>query len=231
VTTRLLPRLRMGAAAALLLLVPLCSGCASSDEPSGPSGPTRASGAAAGSAPASSMPSTVDGLESLLLTDVPSGLPRVPDDELDPPAGAKTIDDVARYGDDAQEQRAVLENYGYQRGWERFWRAGNVLTSVFLDQFSGPHGASAYAADLARNDAEYYGGVLDSAPGDLPAGCVLMAHDDPAPQHGLAGPAAFAWCSAGDFTVAVAAMAGNPAEARTELAAVTVAQLARLPAS
>jgi hypothetical protein len=228
VTSRLLPRLRIGAAATLLLVAPLCSGCTSSDAPAGPEGGTAT--AASSSTSTAAVPSTADGLASLLVEAVPSGLPRVPDDELDPRAGAKTIDDVARYGDDAAAQRQVLEGYGYQRGWERFWRSGTAVTSVFLDQFSRPDGASAYAADLARNDAKYYGGVLDSAPGDLPAGCVLMAHDDPAPQHGLAGPAAFSWCASGVFTVAVAAVAGSPADARAELAAVTAQQLDRLPA-
>jgi hypothetical protein len=226
-TPWLLPRLRIGAAASLLLLGPLCSGCASS----GQDGGTAAEGIGnATSTPASARPSTAAELASLLVEQVPSGLPRVPDDELDPPAGAKTIDDVARYGDDAQEQRRVLEGYGYQRGWERFWRGGNALTSVFLDQFSPGEGAADYAEDLARNDAEYYGGNVDDAPADLPAGCVSMNRDAAPPQHGLAGPAAFAWCVSGDFTVAVAAVAATPTDARAELTAVTAAQLDRLPA-
>jgi hypothetical protein len=220
-TTRPLLRSRIGAAAFLVLLGPLCGGCAAAGQGGGT--------AADGSTPASPVPSTAAELASLLVDEVPSGLPRVPDDELDPPAGAKTIDDVARYGDDAEEQRRVLEDYGYQRGWERFWRAGNALTSVFLDQFSAGEGAAHYAEDLARNDAEYYGGSLDHAPADLPAGCVSMDRDAAPPQHGLAGPAAFAWCVSGVFTVAVAAVAASPADARTELAAVTAAQLDRLP--
>jgi hypothetical protein len=207
-----------GTAAALLLLGPLCGGCAAGDEPS----------AGASSTPTTVVPASAAELESLLVTDVPSGLPLVPDDELDPPAGEKTIDDVARYGEDADEQRAVLEDYGYLRGWERFWRSGDLLTSVFVDQFDGPEGAEAYAEDLARNDAEYYGGSLDHSPADLPAGCVLMVRDFPAPEQGMAGPAAFAWCAAGVFTVAVAAVAAGPAEARAELTAVTRAQLDRI---
>ena len=50
-----------------------------------------------------------------------------------------------------------------------------------------------------------------------------------APEHGLAGPAAFAWCARGDFTVAVAAVATSEDAARAELEAVTTAQLERLP--
>jgi hypothetical protein len=207
-----------GTATALLLLGPLFGGCATGEEPS----------AAASSTPATVVPASAAELESLLVTDVPSGLPLVPDDELDPPAGEKTIDDVARYGDDAQEQRAVLEDYGYLRGWERFWRSGDQLTSVFVDQFDGPDGAGAYAEDLARNDADFYGGSLDHSPADLPAGCVLMARDFPSPEHGMAGPAAFAWCVSGVFTVAVAAVAASPAQARAELTAVTLAQLDRI---
>jgi hypothetical protein len=222
VTCRLLLR---AASALVLLLGPLCSGCTSSEAPTDP-------GSASTSAPTSATaagPSSAGELESLLVDEVPSGLMLVPDDELDPPAGEKTIDDVARYGDDADEQRQVLEDYGYLRGWERFWRSGDALTSVFLDQFSGPEGAGAYAEDLARNDAEYYGGVLDRSPGDLPDGCVLLARDEPAPEQGFAGPAAFAWCASGSFTVAVAAVADSPADARAELTAVIAEQLDRLP--
>ena len=220
------PRLLPATAAALLLVTPLCSGCSAGEEHDG----GRTTTAATSSPADPAAPSTAAELESLLVEQVPSGLPRVADDELDPPAGEKTIDDVARYGDDADDERRVLQDYGYLRGWERFWRAGDALTSVFVDQFDGPEGADAYAADLARNDAEYYGGVLDDAPGDLPAGCVVLVRDDPAPRHGLTGPATFAWCATGVFTVAVAAVASSPADARAELAAVTVAQLDRLSA-
>jgi hypothetical protein len=59
---------------------------------------------------------------------------------------------------------------------------------------------------------------------------VLLAVDAPAPRLGLSGPAAMAWCASGFFTVSVAAVSGSPADARTELAAVTAAQLDRLPA-
>jgi hypothetical protein len=219
VTDRLLP----GAVAGLVLLVaPSCGGCRSASE--APAGPPAAatSSAAAG-------PTSAAGLEELLLDQVPAGLPRVPDDELDPPAGEKTIDDVARYGGDAAEQRDVLSDYGYLRGWERFWRSGDRLTSVFLDQFSNSRGAASYAEDLAHNDAQFYGGELDSAPAGLPRGCVTMAREEPAPEQGFAGPAAFAWCAAGDLTVSVAVVADGPEQAAAEVSAVTIAQLARLP--
>jgi len=217
VTSRLLRTV----AAPLLLLTP--AGCASPDAPA-------ATTASSSPAPAG-VPTSAAELEALLVDAVPSGLPLVPDDELDPPAGEKTIDDVARYGEDAQQQRQVLSDYGYERGWERFWRSDAALTSVFVDQFSAVEGADSYAEDLARNDAEYYDGLLDSAPGDLPPGCVLMARDQPAPDQGFAGPAAFAWCASGAFTVSVAAVAATPAAARAELTAVTAAQLDRLPTS
>jgi hypothetical protein len=222
VTSRRLPR----AVAALALLVsPLCAGCRSAEEPSAP--PAAASSSTASAAG----PSSAAELEQLLLDQVPSGLPLVPDDELDPPAGEKTIDDVARYGEDAAEQRAVLEVYGYLRGWERFWRAGDRITSVFLDQFGRTEGAGSYADDLARNDAQYYGGEIDRRPPDLPDGCVTMTRDEPAPDQGFAGPAAFAWCATGQFSVAVAAGAATPADAWVELTAVTTEQLDRLPAA
>jgi hypothetical protein len=219
VTSRLLRTV----AAPLLLLIPWCTGCTSDEAP--------AAGPATSSPASAAVPSDAAELEALLVDAVPSGLPLVPDDELAPPAGAKTIDDVARYGQDAQQQRQVLSDYGYQRGWERFWRADAALTSVFLDQFRDADGAGSYAEDLARNDAEYYGGLTDSAPDDLPAGCATMARDEPAPDQGFAGPAAFAWCASGVFTVSVAAVAATPADAWAELVAVTVAQLHRLPPS
>jgi hypothetical protein len=218
---------RLAASALVLLLGSLCGGCTSEEAHSEP--PSASTVPSTSSSPAAAVPSSAAELESLLVDEVPSGLPPVPDDELDPPAGEKSIEDVAQYGDDPAEQRAVLEDYGYLRGWERFWRSGDALTSVFIDQFRGPDGAGSYAEDLARNDADYYGGALDDSPADLPDGCVLMVRDDPSPQLGLAGPAAFSWCAAGVFTVSVAAVAGSPAAARAELTAVTAQQLDRLP--
>ena len=214
--TRRLP----GAAVALLLAGSACTGCAS-DVP----GEARAAPAS----PAPDLPGTAAGLEDLLVPEVPSGLPRVPDLDLDPPAGEKTIDDVAGYADDAAEQRRVLETYGYQHGWERFWRSGDALTTVFVDQFGASTGAAAYAADLVRNDAEYYGGVPEADPPGLPADCAAMAVDEPADHLGLTGPTAFSWCPHGVFSVAVAATAGTPEAARAEVEAVTRAQLERLP--
>jgi hypothetical protein len=220
VTSRLL---RRAAVAVALLAAAGSTGCTADGAASGPEA------AAPSPSPTAALPTSAAELEALLVDQVPSGLPPVPDDGMDPPAGEKTVDDVARYGDDAAEQRAVLTDYGYQRGWERFWRAGEAQTSVFLDQFDRPEGAGSYAEDLARNDAEYYGGMLDSAPADLPVGCVTMARDDPGHAHGLAGPAVFAWCSAGVFTVSVAAVAPTADAAHAEVTAVTVAQLDRLP--
>ena len=144
---------------ALLLAVPTGAGCTAS-------GDGRV-GAAAAATTTAAPPSATAGLAALLLTEVPSGLPRVPDDELDPPAGRKSVEDVAGYAPDADHQREVLEDYGYRWGWERFWRTGNQLTSVFLDQFGTPDGAAVYADDLARNDAEYYGGVPDDDPAEI----------------------------------------------------------------
>jgi len=219
-TLRSLPggSLRGGVAALLVLLAPACTGCASSEADT-----------TAPSSRAAAVPASAAELEELLLDGVPSGLPRVPDDELDPPAGQKTIDDVARYGEDAHRQAEVLADYGYIRGWERFWRSGDALTSVFLDQFADGGGAVAYAGDLARNDAEYYGGELDRSPEGLPEDCVLMMREQPAPEQGMAGPAAFAWCVEGALTVAVAAVAASAGEARAEVEAVVAGQLERLP--
>lgn len=217
-TSRGLPR---ALAAVLVLAGPGCTANTSSavEEPS----------ATASGASTEGLPTAAAGLGALVLTDVPSGLPRVPDDELDPTAGEKTIDEVAGYAPDAGHQRRVLSDYGYRWGWERFWRADEALTSVFVDQFEHRDGAASYADDLARNDAEYYGGVPDDDPPGLPAGCVLLAVDDPDPALGLVGPAFFAWCSRGVFTLSVAAASTSPAAARAELEAVTAQQLDRLP--
>ena len=50
--------------------------------------------------------------------------PGCADDELDPPAGAKRVEDIAGYSDDPAREREVLEDYGYRYGWERFWGEG-----------------------------------------------------------------------------------------------------------
>jgi hypothetical protein len=209
-----------GAALAVLLLAGL--GCGACTDPTDGAPSTVQSGA-------EPLPTDPAGLAALLLAEVPSGLPRVPDDELDPPAGEKTAADVAGYAPDAAEQRRVLDDYGYRWGWERFWRSDQALTSVFVDQFGDPAGAGSYADDLARNDAQYYGGVPDTDPVGLPPGCVLLVVDAPAPHLRMAGPAAFSWCSRGVFTLAVAAVASSPQAARTELDMVTAQQLERLP--
>ncbi|WP_369130602.1 hypothetical protein [Modestobacter roseus] len=211
---------RWALAAALLAVAPVCAGCAETEP---------APQTSLAQSPAPSLPTDARELEELLVDEVPSGLPRVPDDDLDPPAGEKTVDDVAGYGEDAQQQEEVLGEYGYLRGWERFWRDGPRITSVFIDQFADPAGAATYAEDLARNDAEYYGGTLDHAPAGLPEDCVLMAMPEAVPEHGLEGPPAFAWCTRGAFTVAVASVQPTAEEARTELSAVVAEQLAQLP--
>ena len=101
-TSRLLPR----AAAALLgLLAPLCTGCSSEAAP-------ELSAVAASPSTTAALPSSAAELEQLLVEQVPSGLPRVPDDELDPPAGEKTIDHVAGSAPDSAHQREVLTEYG-----------------------------------------------------------------------------------------------------------------------
>ncbi|MEI4272786.1 hypothetical protein TEK04_13730 [Klenkia sp. LSe6-5] len=175
------------------------------------------------------MPQDVDGLGDLVLTDVPAGLPRLPDDELDPPAGAKSLEDVAGYAEDAEREADVLDDYGYRWGWERFWGADDAITTVFVDQFDGPDGATSYAADLARNDTDYYGGNPDREPDELPAGCATLAVQHPAEDTGLTGPAAFAWCAHGPFTVSVAVTAESTDAARDQVEQLVDEQLDRLP--
>ncbi|MGY1722508.1 hypothetical protein [Blastococcus sp. SYSU DS0533] len=181
-------------------------------------------------APPSDRPSSPQELEELVVREVPSGLPRLPDDELEPPAGAKRLEDVAAYAPDPERELAVLDDYGYRYGWERFWgRESGPMTGVFVDQFEQRAGAGAYAEALARNDAELYGGVLSVDPPELPANCRLLTVDTPVPEAGLADPAAFAWCWHGVFSVSVTAVAGSVADAVDEVGAVLEEQLALLP--
>ncbi len=180
--------------------------------------------------PRGPLPASAEELGMLIVPEVRSGLPRLPDVELDPPAGAKEVADVAAYADDPAREREVLEDYGYRYGWERFWGAGpGPISGVFVDQFHSRAGAGAYAADLARNDADHYGAVLDEEPHDLPGGCRLLSVEDPAADSGLSGPAALVWCGSGVFSVGVTAVAGSSDEAEDEVRAVLAEQLDRLP--
>jgi hypothetical protein len=177
-----------------------------------------------------SLPASAGELEPLIVPEVPSGLPRFPDEQLHPPAGAKRAADVAGYAEDPAREREVLEDYGYRHGWERFWGNGSgPVTGVFVDQFATRAGAGAYAEDLARNDAEHYDGELDEQPSDLPGGCRLLTVEDPRKDAGLTGPAALLWCGSGVFSVGVTAVARSVDAAEAEVRAVMAEQLDRLP--
>jgi hypothetical protein len=186
-------------------------------------------GAASTTAPAT--PTSAQQLERLVVTSVPSGLPRMPDSELKPPAGRKDLSDVAAYAGDPTHERVVLRGYGYRFGWERFWGRDGAETSVFVDQFTGSSGARTFADDLVRNDAGHYRATPHPGSGGLPAGCRLLTVTQADASTGLSGPAAFAWCTRGVFTVAVTAISGSPDAALREVSAVVRAQLRRLPAS
>jgi hypothetical protein len=180
--------------------------------------------------PAARSVSSPEELEELIVPEVPSGLPRLADAELDPPAGAKRVEDIAGYSDDPARELAVLEDYGYRYGWERFWGLGpETVTGVFVDQFESRAGAGSYAEDLARNDAELYRGMLRENPPDLPGGCRLLTVDDEEPDTGLSGPAAFAWCGHGVFSVSVTSIADSVDAAEEEVREVLADQLDRLP--
>jgi hypothetical protein len=205
-------------AAVLLVAASLVTGCG------------RAVDGVPTAAPPSDRPSTPAELERLVVARVPSGLPRLPDDEVHPPAGAKQLEDVAGYAPDPARELEVLEGYGYRFGWERFWgRQSGPMTGVFVDQFEQRAGAGAYAADLARNDAELYRGVLSEDPPELPGNCRLLTVDEPVPEAGLLDPAAFAWCWHGVFSVSVTAVAETTDDAVREVGAVLERQLALLP--
>ncbi len=208
---------RLALAAGLLLVLTGCT-------PGGADGATPA--------PAPPTPRTAGELGDLVLDEVPSGLPRIPDADLQPPAGAKTVDDVAAYADDPARERTVLRDYGYRHGWERFWGSTTgPMTSVFLDQFDEPASARTYAGDLARNDAEVYDGVLSHDPEGLPDGCSTLTVPEADPATGLAGPTAFAWCGHGTFSVAVTVVADDEEGASAGVRDVVLAQLEELPAA
>jgi hypothetical protein len=201
----------------VLTFLPFLGACATSVE----GVPTAGEGARA--------PESAGELGALILTELPSGLPRLSDDHLMPPAGAKRVEDVAGYSDDPARERAVLEDYGYRHGWERFWGSQHgPVTGVLVDQFETRAGAGAYAEDLARNDAELYRGMLREEPAGLPGGCRLLTVEEPDPEK-LHGPAAFAWCVHGVFSVSATAVAGSVDAAEEEVRAVLAAQLDRLP--
>ena len=185
---------------------------------------------AAATAPAADTPDSPDELAGLLVDDVPSGLPRLPDDEVRPPAGEKTVEDVAAYADDPGHEREVLEGYGYRFGWERFWGVDDgALTGVFVHQLENAEAAVAYARDLAANDADYYDGVLIENPTDLPDGCWLLVVEEPRPHTRLAGPTAVSWCAHGVFSVSVTAIADSLGAAEREVHELLPRQLDRLP--
>jgi hypothetical protein len=204
-----------GRIARLLMAGTLLTGCGGTARPPAPAAATPPASAAA--------------LEGLVVTSVPSGLPRMPDGQVQPRAGEKDVDDVASYAGNPRRERGVLERYGYRFGWERFWGRGAVQTSVFVDQFRRTSGARAFAADLVDNDAGHYRATPHPGTGGLPAGCRLLTVDGADPSVGLDSPAAFAWCARGFFTVAVTAVAGSAAGALHEVSAVVRAQLGRLP--
>lgn len=183
----------------------------------------------AAAAPAPVTRTDAGDLEELIVTEVPSGLPRLPDGDVAPPAGAKRVEDIAGYSDDPERERAVLAEYGYRYGWERFWGTGDgPVTGVFVDRFESRAGAGSYAEDLARNETEHYGGLLSENPPGLPGGCwgLTVQTPDPAQLH---GPAAMAWCVHGVFSVSASSVSSSVDVAEEEVRAVLTAQLDRLP--
>jgi hypothetical protein len=212
------PRARAAVLLVVLPCLPATAGCA------------RAVDGVPAAAPTTGFPDSAEALSALIVTEVASGLPRLPDDELDPPAGPKDLDDIADYSDDPARERHVLEGYGYRHGWERFWGTGSgPVTGVFVDQFEAREGAGAYARDLARNDAARYDAVVHENPPELPGGCRMLTVDDADAQAALGGPAALAWCAHGPFSVSVTSVAASLDAAEEEVRAVVGAQLDRLP--
>ena len=221
-----LPRRALAVAALPLLLAVGLVGCARSvDGVASATPPSSRS-------PSADLPQSADELEPLVVPSVPSGLPRLPDQELSPPAGAKSLDDVASYAPDPGRESGVLEGYGYRFGWERFWgHSRGPTTSVFVDQFESSEGAAAYAVDLAANEAERYNGMLRQHPAQLPDGCRELTVAEPDYGDELTGPSVFAWCGRGVFSVGVTSVAASVEAAKREVRAVLADQLDRLPPS
>lgn len=221
------PGRQLAAGGVLLALTLVPAGC-------------RAAGGRAAAAPSSPAPSSVSpatpstaaALGRLLVAEVPSGRPLMPDAELRPRAGEKTLDDVAAYAQDPVHEREVLSGYGFRWGWERFWGAGagSPETSVLVEQFTGTAGARSFTDDLAANEARRYRAGVHENPPALPSSCRLLTVDAPSPDLGLGGPTAMAECAHGPFSVAVTAVAASVDAATAEVAGVARAQLARLPA-
>jgi hypothetical protein len=184
-------------------------------------------------APHAAVPRSAAELAPLIVSDVPSGLARLPDAALDPPAGPKRLDDVAGYSTDAPAQREVLRADGYRFGWERFWGVqSGPMTGVFVDQFTGSDGAARYSADLAANEQRRFGGALHLAPPRLPTGCrvlIVAAGSMAGSAARLHGPASFVWCAHGVFSVSVVAVASSARGADREMRTVLQRQLALLP--
>jgi hypothetical protein len=212
------PNLRAAVLLAALICLPTTAGCA------------RTVAGTPTAATVHALPRSADELGRLVVTEVASGLPRLPDDKVQPPAGAKSVDDIADYSDDPEHEHGVLEQYGYRYGWERFWGTGSgPMTAVFVDQFDDRAGAGAYARDLARNDAAQYDAVVHENPSELPGGCRMLTVDGSDGQAALGGPGAMAWCEHGPFSVSVTAVADSLRAAEREVRAVVRAQLDRLP--
>lgn len=181
------------------------------------------------SAEAPVTPESAGELERLLVDAVPSDLPRLPDDAVEPPAGEKSVADVAGYAEDHARERGVLEDYGYRFGWERFWgEPGGDLTGVFVHQLGHRAGAAAYAEDAVANEAEYYGGIVSENAPELPGGCLLLTVDEFTAPGGMTGPAVSAWCGHGVFAVSVTAVADTIDEAGREVEQLLPEQLDRL---
>ncbi len=88
---------------------------------------------------------TADSLESLLITSVPPGYSREPDDVGD--TGASDIAKAAS-DDGRTDAKARLINAGFVRGYQRLWQrdSGHEIV-VFIYQFKTPDGAVSFNTD------------------------------------------------------------------------------------
>lgn len=144
------PLLLIAAVACLPLVLGACSSSAST----APRGSVVADSSGTGGAPANSVAATADPLEALLITSVPAGYSREPDDVGDTGASdlAKAISDDGR-----TDAKAILINAGFVRGYQRLWQSDSQhQIVVFIYQFKTAEGAVSFNTDglnRIRSDA------------------------------------------------------------------------------
>ena len=177
-----------------------------------PAAPRAVDGAAGAGARGRQPRPAAEELAELVLPEVPSGLPRLPDEDLDAAGGRQDRRDVAgvrRRPRRASGRSSRTTATGY--GWERFWGDGpGALTGVFVDQFEHPAGAARLRRGPRpqRRRALRRGAATRNRPTcPAAAGC---SRRRPAPDGRADRPRRVRLVRPGVFSVAVTAVARTP---------------------